>query len=153
MVGLDNNKDQHSAFGWCYPCWTLRSDLLLLSSQVGKQMILGTLEDVFKSEMLYSLSRLVSKSIILFRDQVMQAMSVFPANSVACYSVMALCSCCNKHIFVFVQISHEVLLEVMFANCNIQWARINFSDIWFQTSNGHPIFPFPNIISFLYFIL
>jgi len=95
-------------------------------------MILGTLEDVFKSEMLYSLSRLVSKSIILFRDQVMQAMSVFPANSVACYSVMALCSCCNKHIFVFVQISHEVLLEVMFANCNIQQARINFIDIWFH---------------------
>ncbi|RLN24085.1 uncharacterized protein C2845_PM07G03860 [Panicum miliaceum] len=38
--------------------------------EVGKQMILGTLEDVFKSEILYSLSRLVSKSTILFRDQI-----------------------------------------------------------------------------------
>ncbi|WVZ71879.1 hypothetical protein U9M48_020411 [Paspalum notatum var. saurae] len=38
--------------------------------EVGKQMVLGTLEDVFKSEMLYSLSRLSSKSTILFSDQV-----------------------------------------------------------------------------------
>jgi hypothetical protein len=102
-------------------------------------MILGTLEDVLKSEVLYSLSRLVSKSTILFRDQVVQAMSVVPANL---FPVMALCSCCKKHIFVFIEIIHEVLLEVMFANCNIQPARVNFSDIWFQTSNGHCIFPF-----------
>ncbi|XP_062206684.1 uncharacterized protein LOC133908584 isoform X3 [Phragmites australis] len=38
--------------------------------EVGKQMVLGTLEDVFKAEMLSSLSRLASKSIILFSDQV-----------------------------------------------------------------------------------
>ncbi|OEL17356.1 hypothetical protein BAE44_0021625 [Dichanthelium oligosanthes] len=54
-------------------------DVIHRVHEVGKQMVLGTLEDAFKSEMLYSLSRLVSRSIILFCDQVVQAMSVIPA--------------------------------------------------------------------------
>ncbi|KAL6626555.1 hypothetical protein ACP70R_030281 [Stipagrostis hirtigluma subsp. patula] len=37
---------------------------------VGKQMVLGALEDVFKAEMLSVLSRLASRSTILFSDQV-----------------------------------------------------------------------------------
>ncbi|KAL5228225.1 hypothetical protein ABZP36_016490 [Zizania latifolia] len=38
--------------------------------EVGKQMILGTLKDIFKADMLMSLSILASKSVILFDDQV-----------------------------------------------------------------------------------
>ncbi|KAK3160083.1 hypothetical protein QOZ80_1BG0054990 [Eleusine coracana subsp. coracana] len=38
--------------------------------EVGKHLVLGTLEDIFKAEMLFPLSRLASKSIILFSDQV-----------------------------------------------------------------------------------
>ncbi|XP_037411431.1 uncharacterized protein LOC119274814 [Triticum dicoccoides] len=38
--------------------------------EVGKQMVLGNLEDVFKAEILFALSRLASKSIVLFGDQV-----------------------------------------------------------------------------------
>ncbi|KAF8723999.1 hypothetical protein HU200_021005 [Digitaria exilis] len=37
--------------------------------EIGKQMVLGSLEDVFKSEMLYSLSRLVSKLLPLIDDE------------------------------------------------------------------------------------
>jgi integrator complex subunit 7 len=39
--------------------------------EVGKEMVLGNLEDVFKAEMLFALSRLASKSIVFFSDQVM----------------------------------------------------------------------------------
>uniref|UniRef100_A0A0D9UVS4 Integrator complex subunit 7 n=1 Tax=Leersia perrieri TaxID=77586 RepID=A0A0D9UVS4_9ORYZ len=39
-------------------------------AQVGKQIVLGTMEDNFKADMLMSLSRLASKSVILFGDQV-----------------------------------------------------------------------------------
>uniref|UniRef100_A0ACD5UR66 Uncharacterized protein n=1 Tax=Avena sativa TaxID=4498 RepID=A0ACD5UR66_AVESA len=38
--------------------------------EVGKEMVLGNLEDVFKAEMLFTLSRLASKSIVFFVDQV-----------------------------------------------------------------------------------
>ncbi|KAM0872214.1 hypothetical protein ACQ4PT_038852 [Festuca glaucescens] len=38
--------------------------------EVGKEMVLGNLEDVFKAEMLFALSRLASKSIVFFGDQV-----------------------------------------------------------------------------------
>ncbi|XP_044974776.1 uncharacterized protein LOC123442720 isoform X2 [Hordeum vulgare subsp. vulgare] len=37
--------------------------------EVGKQLVLGNLEDVFKAEILFALSRLASKSIVLFGDQ------------------------------------------------------------------------------------
>ncbi|CAM0905563.1 unnamed protein product [Alopecurus aequalis] len=38
--------------------------------EVGKEMVLGNLEDVFKAETLFALSRLASKSIVFFDDQV-----------------------------------------------------------------------------------
>ncbi|EEE53703.1 hypothetical protein OsJ_00029 [Oryza sativa Japonica Group] len=47
----------------------LRKHFSLLMSQVGKQIVLGTLEDNFKADMLLSLSRLASKSVLLFGDQ------------------------------------------------------------------------------------
>ncbi|KAM0845102.1 hypothetical protein ACQ4PT_056602 [Festuca glaucescens] len=37
--------------------------------EVGKEMVLGNLEDVFKAETLFALSRMASKSIVLFGDQ------------------------------------------------------------------------------------
>jgi hypothetical protein len=74
--------------------------LFLLISQVGKQMLLGTLEDVFKSEMLYLLSRLVSKSIILFRNQVGQAMSAVPATVFPYHCVHV--ATCNNRIFAYI---------------------------------------------------
>jgi hypothetical protein len=63
--------------------------LLFLTLQVGKHLVLGTLEDVLKAEVLSSLSRLVSKSRILFRDQVMQCQSSLQPFH------------CSKHKFAF----------------------------------------------------
>ena len=83
-------------------------------------MVLGTLEDIFKSEMLFSLSRLSSKSIILFSDQVAQ-----------CYHP---CNC----------VSYYVMLSIWFYLLK----RFNLSDIWSQISIGNCIFPFSNNINF-----
>jgi len=60
-------------------------------------MILGTLEDVFKSEMLYSLSRLVSKSIILFRDQVDLLLLFLNHDSTPMKSTALKCMCFMFH--------------------------------------------------------
>jgi hypothetical protein len=49
---------------------TFKEAFSLLMSQVGKQIVLGTLEDNFKADMLLSLSRLASKSVVLFCNQV-----------------------------------------------------------------------------------
>ncbi|CAO2193227.1 unnamed protein product [Urochloa humidicola] len=65
--------------------------------EVGKQMVLGTLEDVFKSEMLYSLSRLVSKSVILFRDQVDLLLLFLNHDSTPMKSMALKCMCFMFH--------------------------------------------------------
>ncbi|EEC69771.1 hypothetical protein OsI_00032 [Oryza sativa Indica Group] len=52
--------------------WSIDLDRALRSrhpTPVGKQIVLGTLEDNFKADMLLSLSRLASKSVLLFGDQ------------------------------------------------------------------------------------
>ncbi|KAJ1283022.1 hypothetical protein BS78_03G096000 [Paspalum vaginatum] len=61
--------------------------------EVGKQMVLGALEDVFKSEMLYSLSRLSSKSTILFSDQVDILLLFLDHDSSSMRSVALKCMC------------------------------------------------------------
>ncbi|CAL4964598.1 unnamed protein product [Urochloa decumbens] len=65
--------------------------------EVGKQMVLGTLEDVFKSEILYSLSRLVSKSVILFRDQVDLLLLFLNHDSSPMKSMALKCMCFMFH--------------------------------------------------------
>lgn len=65
--------------------------------EVGKQMVLGTLEDVFKYEMLYSLSRLVSKSIILFCDQVDLLLLFLNHDSTPMKSMALKCMCFMFH--------------------------------------------------------
>lgn len=73
--------------------WKLGSTLAVIHKvhEVGKQMVLGTLEDVFKSEMLFSLSRLSSKSIILFSDQVDLLLLFMDHNSSSMKSVALKC--------------------------------------------------------------
>ncbi|KAL6850192.1 hypothetical protein ACP4OV_020819 [Aristida adscensionis] len=66
---------------------------------VGKQMVLGTLEDVFKVEMLSMLSRLASKSTILFSEQVELLLLFLGHDSSPSMKPMALkclCFMCHK---------------------------------------------------------
>ncbi|KAF8762139.1 hypothetical protein HU200_009683 [Digitaria exilis] len=65
--------------------------------EVGKQMVLGSLEDVFKSEMLYSLSRLVSKSMILFQHQVDLLFLFLNHDSAPMKSMALKCMCFMFH--------------------------------------------------------
>lgn len=61
-------------------------------------MVLGNPEDVFKAEMLMALSRLSSKSIILFRDQVEFLLIFLGHESSLCLKTMALkCLCFMFH--------------------------------------------------------
>uniref|UniRef100_A0A453DZW2 Integrator complex subunit 7 n=1 Tax=Aegilops tauschii subsp. strangulata TaxID=200361 RepID=A0A453DZW2_AEGTS len=62
--------------------------------EVGKQMVLGNLEDVFKAEILFALSRLASKSIVLFGDQVALLLSFLGHESLLPMRTMVLKSLC-----------------------------------------------------------
>ncbi|VAH56974.1 unnamed protein product [Triticum turgidum subsp. durum] len=62
--------------------------------EVGKQMVLGNLEDVFKAEILFALSRLASKSIVLFGDQVALLLSFLGHESSLPMRTMVLKSLC-----------------------------------------------------------
>lgn len=78
----------------------IRTETSLLTLQIGKQMVLGTMEDVFKTEMLYSPSRLVSRSIIMFCEKVVQAMSIVLATTfhdvcdAAAANIISVCALC-----------------------------------------------------------
>uniref|UniRef100_A0A0E0BYG4 Integrator complex subunit 7-like C-terminal domain-containing protein n=1 Tax=Oryza meridionalis TaxID=40149 RepID=A0A0E0BYG4_9ORYZ len=66
--------------------------------QVGKQIVLGTLEDNFKADMLLSLSRLASKSVVLFGDQVELLLLFLEHESSHCMKTVSLkCLCFMFH--------------------------------------------------------
>uniref|UniRef100_A0A0E0MQA6 Integrator complex subunit 7-like C-terminal domain-containing protein n=1 Tax=Oryza rufipogon TaxID=4529 RepID=A0A0E0MQA6_ORYRU len=65
---------------------------------VGKQIVLGTLEDNFKADMLLSLSRLASKSVLLFGDQVELLLLFLEHESSHCMKTVSLkCLCFMFH--------------------------------------------------------
>uniref|UniRef100_A0A0D9Y4D3 Integrator complex subunit 7-like C-terminal domain-containing protein n=1 Tax=Oryza glumipatula TaxID=40148 RepID=A0A0D9Y4D3_9ORYZ len=66
--------------------------------QVGKQIVLGTLEDNFKADMLLSLSRLASKSVVLFCNQVELLLLFLEHESSHCMKTVSLkCLCFMFH--------------------------------------------------------
>uniref|UniRef100_A0A0D3EIM3 Integrator complex subunit 7-like C-terminal domain-containing protein n=1 Tax=Oryza barthii TaxID=65489 RepID=A0A0D3EIM3_9ORYZ len=69
-----------------------------LDCTVGKQIVLGTLEDNFKADMLLSLSRLASKSVLLFGDQVELLLLFLEHESSHCMKTVSLkCLCFMFH--------------------------------------------------------
>lgn len=66
--------------------------------EVGKQIVLGTLEDNFKADMLLSLSRLASKSVVLFCNQVELLLLFLEHESSHCMKTVSLkCLCFMFH--------------------------------------------------------
>uniref|UniRef100_J3MDU3 Integrator complex subunit 7 n=1 Tax=Oryza brachyantha TaxID=4533 RepID=J3MDU3_ORYBR len=75
-----------------------------IAVEVGKQIVLGTLEDNFKAGMLLSLSRLAAKSVILFGDQVELLLLFLEHESSHCVktvSLKCLCFMFNRSIYHF----------------------------------------------------
>ncbi|TVU22305.1 hypothetical protein EJB05_31990 [Eragrostis curvula] len=85
LRGLICSGDRNRKF---LACSTLK--VSFLTPQVGKHMVVGTLEDVFKAELLSSLSRLASKSVILFSDQVQLLLRFMDRDSSSSMKSMAL---------------------------------------------------------------
>uniref|UniRef100_A0A0D3EIM4 Integrator complex subunit 7-like C-terminal domain-containing protein n=1 Tax=Oryza barthii TaxID=65489 RepID=A0A0D3EIM4_9ORYZ len=81
--------------------WSIDLDRALRSrhpTPVGKQIVLGTLEDNFKADMLLSLSRLASKSVLLFGDQVELLLLFLEHESSHCMKTVSLkCLCFMFH--------------------------------------------------------
>uniref|UniRef100_A0A0E0JD29 Integrator complex subunit 7 n=1 Tax=Oryza punctata TaxID=4537 RepID=A0A0E0JD29_ORYPU len=66
--------------------------------EVGKEIVLGTLEDNFKADMLLSLSRLASKSVVLFGNQVELLLLFLEHESSHCMKTVSLkCLCFMFH--------------------------------------------------------
>jgi hypothetical protein len=89
---------------FCYPLWTLKIDFFfLLTWHVGKHMV----ENLFKSEMLYSLSRLVSSRLFCstsMHDQV----------AISKLSVLHLLICAFSHVnpFNYYVWDHQTKLKI-----------------------------------------
>uniref|UniRef100_A0A0E0FHD6 Integrator complex subunit 7 n=1 Tax=Oryza nivara TaxID=4536 RepID=A0A0E0FHD6_ORYNI len=71
---------------------------VFMDIRVGKQIVLGTLEDNFKADMLLSLSRLASKSVVLFCNQVELLLLFLEHESSHCMKTVSLkCLCFMFH--------------------------------------------------------